>query len=74
MFRRYTGSRTWSDDPRWWAGHWVWQCSGSEVDTLQTPDESFPPAQSGGVWKVDGTVVVDSDPEQGGQRSVVKHH
>ncbi len=34
---------------RWWAGHWVWLCSGSEVDTLQTPDDCFPPTQSSGL-------------------------
>ncbi len=39
---------------RWWAGLWVRLCSGSDADTLQTPDDRFPPAQSGGVWEVYG--------------------
>ncbi|KAK2892386.1 hypothetical protein Q8A67_012374 [Cirrhinus molitorella] len=42
---------------RWWAGLWVWLCYRLGIDILQTPDDSFTPAQSGGVWKVDGAVV-----------------
>ncbi len=40
----------------WWAG------SGS--DTSQTPEDPFSPTQSGGVWKVHGTMVVGPEPEQ----------
>lgn len=48
---------------RWWAGLWVRLCSGTDVDTLQTPDDRFPPTQSSGVWEVYGAVVISSDPE-----------
>ncbi len=32
--------------------------SGSGPDTLQTPEDPFPPAQSSGVWEVHGAMVV----------------
>ncbi len=33
-------------------------------DTLQTPDDTFPPAQSLGVWEVHGAIVIGPEPEQ----------
>ncbi len=38
--------------------------SGSGLDTLQTPEDLFSPAESGGVWEVHGAMVDDPDPEQ----------
>ncbi len=38
--------------------------AGSGLDTRQTPENTFPPTQSGGVWEVHGTVVVGPEPEQ----------
>ncbi len=43
---------------RWRAG------SGSGPDTPQTPENTFPATQSGGVWEVHRTVVVGPEPEQ----------
>ncbi len=43
-----------------WTAGWFW----IGLDTLQTPEDPFPPAQSCGVWKVHGTIVIGPDPEQ----------
>ncbi len=43
----------------WWRAG-----SGLGLDTLQTPEDPFPPAQSCGVWEVHGVIVVGPDPEQ----------
>ncbi len=62
-------------------GHeWRWACgnrerqragSGSGPDSPQTPEDTFPPTQSGGVWEVHGTVVVGPEPEQFIQGGVI---
>lgn len=36
----------------WWFGLWVQLYSEPGSNTLQTPDDSFPPIQSGGAWEV----------------------
>ncbi len=43
-------------------------------DTLQTPENPFPPDQSCGVWEVHGAMVVGPDPEQRIQHSVIEPH
>ncbi|XP_056107123.1 interferon-induced GTP-binding protein Mx2-like [Rhinichthys klamathensis goyatoka] len=45
---------------------------GLRHDTLQTPDDSCPPVQSGGVWEVYRMIKCGPDPEQGAQALVVK--
>lgn len=50
---------------------WVETGSGSggavdpERNTLQTPNDRFPPVQTCGVWKVNGVAEGSPDPEQG---------
>ncbi len=38
--------------------------AGSGLDTRQTPENTFPPTQSGAVWEVHGMVGVGPEPEQ----------
>ncbi len=46
--------------------------SGSGQDTLQTPEDPFPPAQSHGVWEVHRTMEVGPAPEQREDGGVIK--
>ncbi len=58
-----------------WGSRRAWRQagSGSGPDTLQTPEDPFPPAQSCSVWEVHRAIVIGPNPEQrvdGGTRPV----
>ncbi len=46
--------------------------SGSGPDTLQTLEDTFPPAQSSGIWEVHGAMVIGPVPEQRIKCSIVQ--
>ncbi len=68
---RTAGRRAWLGNSQraWWRAD-----SGSGPDTLQTPEDPFPPVQSCGVWEVHRAIVIAPFPEQRVECGVVQRH
>jgi len=47
-----------------WVTEGILLCSGTVVDTLQTPDDSIPPVKFRGVWEIYRVIIISPNPGQ----------